>query len=130
MANDHRRVKVLSLGWLGVRTTHSLAMSAFYRDVLGLEVIQQDASATRFRLNDGTEAHVYGGNDMDHEFFGSAPVVGFAVESFSAARAAIGRAGVEFLYAEPQRQDGRAWQHFRAPDGNVYEIIGPDDIDI
>lgn len=22
----------------------------------------------------------------------------------------------------------RAWQHFRAPDGNIYEIIGPDDV--
>jgi hypothetical protein len=26
------------------------------------------------------------------------------------------------------RADGRAWQHFRAPDGSVYEIIGPDDL--
>jgi catechol 2,3-dioxygenase-like lactoylglutathione lyase family enzyme len=129
MENAKRGVKVLSLGWLGVRTADALAMSAFYRDVLGLEVLQQDASATRFRLNDGTEAHVYAGNDADHDFFGSAPVVGFAVESFAAARAAIVRAGIEFLYPEPQRQGGRAWQHFRAPDGNVYEIIGPDDVD-
>jgi hypothetical protein len=29
--------------------------------------------------------------------------------------------------AEPQRANGLAWQHFRAPDGDVYEIIGPDD---
>ena len=27
---------------------------------------------------------------------------------------------------EPQRADGQMWQHFRAPDGNVYEIIGPE----
>jgi hypothetical protein len=37
------------------------------------------------------------------------------------------QAGIEFLYLEPERQAG--WQHFRAPDGNVYEIIGPDGID-
>ena len=129
MARAMSGAKVLSLGWLGVRTAESLAMSAFYRDVLGLEVVQQDATATRFRLNDGTEAHVYTGDDSDHHFFGSAPVVGFAVESFAAARAAIANAGIAFLYPEPQRLGGRAWQHFRAPDGNVYEIIGPDDID-
>jgi catechol 2,3-dioxygenase-like lactoylglutathione lyase family enzyme len=129
MQNAKQGMKVLSLGWLGVRTTSSSAMSAFYRDVLGLEVLQQDASASRFRLSDGSEAHVYTENDRDHVFFGSAPVVGFAVESFAAARAAIASAGVEFLYPEPQRQGGRAWQHFRAPDGNVYEIIGRDDSD-
>jgi len=27
---------------------------------------------------------------------------------------------------EPQRDGGSAWNHFRGPDGNVYEIIGPD----
>lgn len=72
--------------------------------------------------------HIYGSDDEDHEFFGTAPVVGLAVDSFRAAHAALARAGVEFTYPEPQRADGRAWQHLRAPDGNVYEIIGPDDL--
>jgi hypothetical protein len=38
---------------------------------------------------------------------------------------AFSRDGV--IYPEPQRANGQAWQHFRAPDGNVYEIIGSDD---
>jgi catechol 2,3-dioxygenase-like lactoylglutathione lyase family enzyme len=129
MENTGQGVKVVSIGWLGVRTANSLAMSAFYRDVLGLEVIEQGASATKFRLGDGTETHVYAESDREHDFFGSAPVVGFAVKSFAAARSALAHAGIEFIYPMPQRQEGRAWQHFRAPDGNVYEIIGPDDID-
>lgn len=119
---------VRSLGWMGVRTSKAAAMSAFYRDVLGLEVIREQPNASWFRLADGTEAHVYSDEDRDHSFFGSGPVVGFEVDSFAAARAAMVAAGIEFLYPEPQRKDGRAWQHFRAPDGNVYEIIGPDDI--
>jgi hypothetical protein len=45
-----------------------------------------------------------------------------------AAHAALTEADIEFLYDRPQRAHGRAWQHFRAPDGNVYEIIGPDDL--
>jgi catechol 2,3-dioxygenase-like lactoylglutathione lyase family enzyme len=120
---------VRSLGWLGVRTPAAEAMNTFYRDVLHLEVILERPAATWFRLRDGTEVHVYGSNDEDHEFFGTAPVVGLAVDSFRAAHAALVRAGVEFVYPEPQRANGRAWQHFRAPDGNVYEIIGPDDLD-
>jgi catechol 2,3-dioxygenase-like lactoylglutathione lyase family enzyme len=121
-------VKVRSLGWIGVRTAHADAMCAFYRDVLGLEVILERPGATWFRLADGTEAHVYAADDADHDFFGAGPVVGFTVESFAAAHAEMTRAGVPFVYPEPQRHGGRAWQHFRAPDGNVYEIIGPDDL--
>lgn len=119
---------VRSLGWIGVRTPNAAAMSAFYRDVLRLEVIREQPNATWFRLADGPEAHVYSADDQDHHFFGSAPVVGFEVDSFASAHAALIQAGIEFLYPSPQRKDGKAWQHFRAPDGNVYEIIGPDDI--
>lgn len=121
---------VRALGWLGVRTPDAAAMSAFYRDVLQLEVILDRPGATWFRLADGTEVHVYGPGDEDHDFFGTAPVVGFAVDSFRTAHAALTAAGLEFLYPEPQRAHGRAWQHFRAPDGNVYEIVGPDDVDV
>lgn len=122
-------MKVLSLGWLGVRTCHAKEMAAFYRDVFGLELLREDATSSRFRLANGTEAHVYVGSDPDHDFFGSGPVVGFEVESFRAAREALLKAGTELIYPEPQRMGGRAWQHFRAPDGNVYEVIGPDDLE-
>ena len=122
-------MKVLSLGWLGVRTAQAPAMAAFFRDVLRLDVLQEDATSSRFRLADGTEAHVYGAADRDHEFFGTGPVVGFEVDSFRQAHDALVKAGIAFVYPEPQRHAGRAWQHFRAPDGNVYEIIGPDDLD-
>ena len=120
---------VRSLGWLGVRTPAAEAMNILYRDVLRLEVILERPGATWFRLGDGTEVHVYGPDDEDHSFFGTGPVVGLAVDSFRAVQAALTSAGVEFLYAHPQRADGRAWQHFRAPDGNIYEIIGPDDLE-
>jgi catechol 2,3-dioxygenase-like lactoylglutathione lyase family enzyme len=116
---------VRSLGWLGVRTPDAAAMTAFYRDVLHLEVVLERPDATWFRLDDGTQVHVYGPSDDEHEFFGTGPVVGFAVDSFPAVHDAMVAAGIEFLYSRPQRAEHQAWQHFRAPDGNVYEIIGP-----
>lgn len=119
---------IKSLAWLGVRTVNAAAMSAFYRDVLGLEVLQEESAGARYALADGTEVHVYDGHDTFHEFFGTAPVIGFFVDSFSETQQRMTRAGIKFLYPEPQRQSGRAWQHFRAPDGNVYEIIGIDDL--
>ena len=58
-------------------------------------------------------------------FFDRGPVVGLVVDDFDRARAAMIDAGIEFI-GELQREGGSAWNHYRAPDGNVYEIIGPD----
>jgi catechol 2,3-dioxygenase-like lactoylglutathione lyase family enzyme len=122
-------LKIAGLGWLGVRTANAAAMCDLYRDVLGLEVIREQPGATWFRLADGTEVHVYGSADTEHEYFGTAPVIGLRVDSFREVRERMLSQGIQFLYLEPQRQDGLAWQHFRGPDGNIYEIIGPDDLD-
>jgi catechol 2,3-dioxygenase-like lactoylglutathione lyase family enzyme len=115
---------VRSLGWLGVRTDRFAAMAAFYADALGLECLSQTSDDARFRLADGTEIHVYGPGDEDHAFFGAGPVVAFRVADFAATRARMVAAGIEFI--GPVQRDGAvAWNHFRAPDGNVYEIVGP-----
>jgi catechol 2,3-dioxygenase-like lactoylglutathione lyase family enzyme len=119
-------MKVTGLGWMGTKTRQFDSVITFYRDVLNLGVLSIDDESGRFKLDNGTEVHVYGPNDGDHEFFGNGPVVAFEVDSFAVARNRLLSAGIEFIYPEPQRASGRIWQHFRAPDGNVYEIIGND----
>ena len=119
-------MKVLRLGWMGARTKQFDQTNQFYRDVLGLDVLSIDDSSGRFKLEDGTEVHVYGPKDTHHEFFGEGPVVAFEVDDFAVAQSRLRAAEVEFIYPEPQRAAGKVWQHFRAPDGNVYELIGDD----
>jgi hypothetical protein len=80
-------------------------------------------------LADRTEVHVYTDDNKFHEFFGSAPVIGFVVDSFAEAQAAMLQFGIEFVYPDAQRHAGQAWQDFRAPSGNVNATIGPDDLD-
>lgn len=75
-----------ALCWFGMRTPRFAETVAFYRDVLGLELVRTGPEAARFRLRDGTELHVYGPGDADHDFFGSAPVVGFLVGDVAATR--------------------------------------------
>ena len=118
-------MKVVSIGWLGIKTPHAVAMTAFFREVLQLEEIHRSRGEWRFRTEDGTELHVYGPEEHNHDYFGSGPVVGLRVDDFTEARSRLIDAGIEFLYPEPQRKDEVAWQHFRGPDGNIYELIGP-----
>lgn len=49
-------------------------------------------------------------------------MVGFLVDDFAAARVALIAQGAVFL-GEPQAEGGATWCHYRAPDGNVYEIM-------
>lgn len=115
-------MSVHGLVWLGVRTDRPAETAALYRDLLGLEPFLEDATSTRFRLGNGTEVHVYGPDDDDHRFFGSAPVVGLEVDDVATARARMEAAGIEFM-TEVERAGVSAWCHFRGPDGNVYELL-------
>ncbi len=117
-------VRVEGLAWMGVRTERFQEMIRFYRDVLGLETLREGKDFAWFRTSNGTQVHIYGTGDADHSFFGPGPVVGFSVDDFGEMHARMLGAGIEFI-GEVQRADGSAWNHFRAPDGNVYEIIGP-----
>jgi hypothetical protein len=114
------------LGFLGVRTATAGAFDAtvaLYRDVLRLEPFVEEAAAVWFRAADGSQIHVYGPGDIDHDFFRAGPVVGLVVDDFDAARAAMVGAGIEFV-GDPQRAGGAIWNHYVGPDGSVYEIMG------
>jgi len=120
---------VSRLGFLGVRVADAAAYSrtvALHRDLLDLEVIAEVPDrSTWFRLGDGTQLHVYGPLDDDHVAFGDSPCVGLVVDDVDETRDRMEAAGVEFLWPT-QRDEGRAWAHYRGPDGAVYELIGPD----
>jgi len=116
-------MKVEALVWLGVRTEKFAETVRLYRDVMGLRPYQEDDASAGFRLENGTEIHVYGPNDHFHEFFGTAPVTGFLVDDVEQARAEMESAGIVFI-GEIQRDETTCWNHFNGPDGNVYEIIG------
>ena len=71
-------------------------MVALYRDLFELEAFQVDETSARFRLGDGTEVHVYGPADVDHDFFGAGPVVGLVVDDVDAVRQRLEAADIEF----------------------------------
>ena len=91
---------------------------------MGLEQTRAGRDVAGFRFPDGTEMEVWRPDDTFHSFFGTGPVVGFRVDAVGAARARMEAEGVPFI-GPVQRSEGAAWSHFKGPDNNVYEIIGP-----
>lgn len=109
---------VTSLGWVGTRTERSGELADFYEHVLGLELVHQEPGFWVFRLPDGRNVEVFGTDHPSKDHFDTGPVVGFVVRDLGAAVAELREAGIELL-GEP----GPTWQHFRGPDGNVYELV-------
>ncbi len=115
-------MQVKGISWLGTRTEHFDAQVRFYREVLGMEPRVLRSDFAMFVLPDGDVVEVFGPGDTGHTFM-RGPVGGFEVGSVGQARTAMEAAQVEFI-GETHTHGERAWAHFRAPDGNIYEIAG------
>ncbi len=115
-------MSVKGLGWLGIRTANFEETVRLFRDVMGVDVVRDERDVVGFKFADGTGMEIWRPEDEFHNFFGSGPVVGFCVDNVDEARARMEAAGIEFI-GPIQRSGNASWNHFRGPDGNVYEII-------
>lgn len=109
---------IRGLGWSGTRTDHAEALADFYQGVLGLDLVYTEPQFWVFELPDGQHVEVFGRHYPGKEHFATGPMVGFEVTDLVEAVAELRAAGIELL-GEP----GPTWQHFRGPDGNVYELV-------
>jgi catechol 2,3-dioxygenase-like lactoylglutathione lyase family enzyme len=119
-------MNVKGLIWLGLRTTQFEEMAKFFRDVMGMQLIREEAGLAGFRLINQTQVELYRLEEEFHTFFTTGPVVAFHVDDVEEARATMEAAGIEFI-GPIQRAGKTSWNHFRAPDGTVFEILSRDD---
>src|SRR4051794_40956472 len=112
--------------WVGVRTERFDPMVSFVEEALGLPAIDRGPDSSVHGLPGGEVLEVLGPSDREHEHFTTGPVPGFRVPDLRASAAAIEGAGGELVGAGTELEDGYGWQHFRAPDGYLYEVVaGP-----
>jgi catechol 2,3-dioxygenase-like lactoylglutathione lyase family enzyme len=118
---------VKGLAWVGTRSEHYEEMVAFYRDTLRLSFDFEEGEFAIFKLPDSSKAEVFGPSDTEHTHFSTGPVAGHLVDDVESARKRLEAEGTEFVGPVHEWEPaGEAWSHFRAPDGNVYEIVqGP-----
>jgi catechol 2,3-dioxygenase-like lactoylglutathione lyase family enzyme len=114
---------VRGLDWVGTRTSRFRESVDFFEQVLGLRVGTAEPDFVRLDLPDASCVEVFGPNDRDHLYFTTGPAVGFLVDDIEAARHELVRHHLELLGATAGTPGGARWQHFRAPDGYVYEVV-------
>lgn len=113
-------MKVKSLSWGGTRTERFDETIRFMQSVMGMELVAQQRDFASFKAGQD-KFEVFGPDESDHDFFTTGPVIGFGVDDVDSARAEMEQAGVEFI-GVTHNEGAYKWAHFRAPDGNVYEI--------
>jgi len=109
---------VTGLGWVGTRTAQCEELARFYEDVLGLTPVHKEDGFWVFRLPDGRNAEIFSPEHPGKDHFTTGPVAGFVVKHLTEAVHELEDAGIELL-----GEAGPTWQHFRGPDGNVYELV-------
>ena len=115
-------MKILGLAWLGTRATDFDATVRFAEDVLGLSRAFEQDSVVGFRLPDGSLVEIFAPGVQAGGHPPEGVVGGFEVDDLTAARTELEAAGMEA--GELQTAGGGAWFYFRAPDGNLYELVG------
>src|SRR5215831_3715007 len=109
---------------MGMVTPQFTQMAPFFGQVMELEGIRGEPGIAGFRLGDQTQMEIYapGADEGFHDFFAPGPVIGFEVDNVDSARSEMEAAGIEFI-GPIQREGNACWNHFRAPDGTVFEIV-------
>jgi len=118
---------VLGISWVGSRTERFDDMARLLGGVMGLPTHVDDEMSAGFDLPNGDEFELFSDRDEESAHLTSGPIVGFFVSDMNVARGELEASGlVRFFGATVKGEGGWSWAHFRAPDGNIYEITsGP-----
>jgi hypothetical protein len=117
-------MEVRNVRWVGIYTHRYSEMVSLLRDTMGLAVNFLEETTVEFTTSEGDEVQVLAPGDPYYDFFkqhAAGPVPLFEVDDIHSARAELIDAGIEVV--GPVGRDGNwEWIHFRAPDGNLYEL--------
>lgn len=116
-------MKVQGLDWIGTRTSRFRETVTFFEQNLGLSIGVERDDFVRLDLPDSSVVEVFGPEDRDHVYFTTGPAVGFRVDDLPSAREELRAHAIELLGSPGGEEGGVQWQHFRAPDGYVYEVV-------
>lgn len=118
-------MRVRGISWVGVKTDSYQQIRDFFADVAGLVVDHEQPDLAVFRFPDGDKLEIFGpeADDPPEQFAREKVVAGLLVADIDEAIDALVEAGIELIGTKQASGDGYFWQHFRAPDGKVFELV-------
>ena len=112
-------MRIRGLVFAGSATERRREMAAFAEDVLGMPPAEDPGvEADLFELPDGSRFAVADPRGMGD----TSRTIGFLVDDLDAAVAELRAAGA-WVAGEAGENAAERYQHFRAPDGALYELI-------
>jgi catechol 2,3-dioxygenase-like lactoylglutathione lyase family enzyme len=116
-------VEVERLIWLGTRTREFEETVRFFHEILELPVGNRRPGFVRLDLSDGGCVEVFDAAAGEYPHFSTGPVPGVVVSDFDRARAELAQQGHELILPVGGEPGEYRWQHFRGPDGLVFELV-------
>lgn len=114
-------MRILGITFAGTATASRPAMASFLADVLGLSRTRLDGvEADLFAMPDGSMFAVASPGGMGS----TERTLGFLVDDLDSAAAELRAAGIR-TDREISQNESQRYVHFRAPDGNLYELVEP-----
>jgi hypothetical protein len=89
---------------------------------MNLPILFEEQDFVVFQLPNKDQVEVFGPSGPNQDFVPDSPVCGFLVDDIEQARNELIQAGIELVGPLQRMQDDYAWQHFRGPNGTIYEI--------
>jgi len=114
-------MKVQGIAWMGVQTSRFAEMAALIRALTGSPPPVEEEGFNLWSLPNGDLIELFAQGKKPG--FGAGPVVGFRVMDLAASRRDVESAGAEVVGGYGPNESGYEAVHFRAPDGNVYELV-------
>jgi predicted enzyme related to lactoylglutathione lyase len=116
-------MKVKGIAWMGIKTDKFQEMERFLQEVMGLQQTYHAQDFVLFQLPNEDKVEVFGPQGPNQHFAPDSIVCGFLVEDIHQARQELVQAGIELVGPLQEGEPGGyAWQHFRGPDGKLYEL--------
>jgi predicted enzyme related to lactoylglutathione lyase len=118
-------MRVRAISWVGVKTDAYQPMRDFFAGVAGLALDHEQPDFAIFRFPSGDTLEIFGpgADDPPEQFARNQVVASLLVDDIDAAIEELRAAGIELVGDRRSVVEGYAWQHFRAPDGKVFELV-------
>lgn len=118
--------------WILVPTRHFEETVAFFRNVMGLPVVEQgvpvtDEQFTRYaqlKLPNDVVLEIVEPTERAAQLY-HAPIVSITVDDLVHAKRELEERQVKFVAPLCDTKKGWGWAYFKAPDGTIYQLQGP-----